>query len=141
MSARPTNIKKLSRGLGVLQAFIGLGAVGGGLALMAEPDGAGIGMPVETLENSPFSDFLIPGIVLFLVNGVGNLLGATASFKRRTYAGGMAVALGLFLVAWIRIQVHWLGAFHWLHALYIVLGLSEFAMGWSLRKKLRTEQE
>ncbi len=44
-----------ANGLGVLQVFIGLGAVGGGLGLVLEPTGANVGIPLEWLENSPFS--------------------------------------------------------------------------------------
>jgi hypothetical protein len=129
--------KFLANGLGILQVFIGLGAVGGGLALVLKPSGAIIGIPLETLENSPFSTYLIPGIVLIMINGVGSLVGAAASFTRHRYAGETAVALGVFLVAWIMLQVYWFAAFHWLHALYLGLGLLELVLGWSLRTILR----
>ena len=49
------------------------------------------------------------------------------------------MALGGFLMAWIIIQVYWFAAFHWLHALYLGLGLLEFILGWSVRKVLRKE--
>ena len=129
--------KRLAHGLGVLQAFIGLGAVGGGLGLVFEPSGANLRIPLELLENSPFSTYLVPGIVLFTVNGLGTLVGAAASFTRYRYAGETAMALGVFLVAWIILQVYWIAAFHWLHALYLGLGLLEFVLGWSLRNALR----
>jgi len=129
--------KRLTHGLGVLQVFIGLGAVGGGLALLLEPSGANLEIPLELLENSPFSTYLVPGIVLLTVNGLGSLVGAAASFMRYRYAGETAIALGVCLVAWIILQVYWIAAFHWLHALYLGLGLSEFVLGWPLRNALR----
>lgn len=131
--------KGLVNGLGVLQVFIGLGAVGGGLGLVLEPSGANLGIPLELLKNSPFSTYLIPGIVLLTVNGLGSLVGAAASFTRYRHAGETAMALGVFLVAWIMLQVYWIAAFHWIHALYLGLGLLEFVLGWSLRKALRRE--
>lgn len=67
--------------------FIGLDGVGGGLGLVLEPGGANLGFPVEWLGNSPFSDYLIPGIYLLVINGIGSLLGAVASFRRYKYAG------------------------------------------------------
>ena len=129
--------KESVSGLGILQVFIGLGAVGGGLALVLEPSGANLGIPLELLKSSPFSTFLVPGVVLLAVNGLGSLVGAAASFARYRYAGETAMALGVFLVAWIVLQVYWIRAFHWLHALYLGLGILEFALGWSLRKALR----
>ena len=131
--------KLLARGLGALQVFIGLGAVGGGLALMLEPSGANLGIPLDTLKNSPFSTYLVPGVVLLAVNGLGSLVGATASFTRHRYSGDIAVALGVFLVVWITLQIFWFVAFHWLHALYLGLGLLEFVLGWLLQKALRRE--
>jgi len=129
--------KRLVNGLGALQAFIGLGAVAGGLALVLEPSGANLGIPLDLLENTPFSDFLVPGIVLLAVNGVGSLVGAALSFTRNRYAGEAAMALGAFLVAWIVLQVYWFAGFHWLHWMYLGLGLLEFGLGWLSRKNLR----
>ena len=123
--------------LGSLQLFIGLGAVAGGFGLVLEPSGANLGMPLEMLNHSPFSDFLIPGIVLLIVNGLGSISGSVLSFKLFQYAAELAFALGAFLIAWILIQVYWINAFHWLHALYLSLGIIELALGWLLRNALR----
>jgi hypothetical protein len=129
--------KRLANVLGILQLFIGLGAVGGGLGLVLEPSGTNLGMPLEMLNHSPFSDFLIPGIVLLIVNGLGSIAGSVLSFKLFQYAAEIALALGSFLVAWILIQVYWIHALHWLHALYFSLGIIELALGWFLRKAIR----
>ena len=139
MDTTPRKNKGLVTGLGVLQVLIGLGAVGGGLALVLEPSGSNLGIPLEVLKSSPFLTFLVPGIVLLIVNGFGSLVGATASFTRYWCAGEIAIALGLFLVAWIMFQVYWFAAFHWFHALYLSIGLLELVLGWLLRKVLRRE--
>ena len=120
------------RVLGVLQTLIGIGAVAGGLGLMLDPSGGSLGAPLELLDNTPFTSFLVPGIVLFTVNGLGSLAGAVASFTRQRHAGAIAMALGFFLVAWILIQVYWMSGFHWLHWLYLVLGIVEALLGWSV---------
>jgi hypothetical protein len=129
--------KRLANMLGSLQLFIGLGAVGGGLGLILEPSGANLGMTVEMLSHSHFSDYLIPGLVLLIVNGLGNIAGCISSFKIFHYASEIALVLGSFLVAWILIQVYWIHTFHWLHGLYIILGIIELAIGLLLRKVLR----
>jgi hypothetical protein len=137
MNTTEKKSKQLANALGILQLFIGLGAVGGGLGLVLEPSGANLGMPLEMLNHSPFSDFLIPGLVLLIVNGLGSIAGSVLSFKLFHYAAQMALALGAFLVTWIIIQVYWIHAFHWLHALYLSLGIIELALGWLLRKAVR----
>jgi hypothetical protein len=121
--------KGLVSALGALQIFVGVGAVAGGLGLALDPRGSNIGLPLELLESSPFSSYLVPGIVLLAVNGLGSLVGGTASFTRHRYAGELAMALGAFLVAWIVVQVYWIRAFHWLHALYLGLGSLELILG------------
>jgi hypothetical protein len=128
--------KGLATGLGVLQVLTGLGAVAGGLGLALDPSGSSVGMPLDMLKSTPFSTFFMPGIVLLLVIGLGNLVGATASFTRYRYAGDIAIALGFFLIAWILLQVYWFAGFHWLHAMYLVIGLLELTLGWLLRKEL-----
>ena len=57
-------IRKVFIVLGILQAFIGLGAIGGGFMLVKDPSGFALGVPLNFLEGSPFQDFLIPGIFL-----------------------------------------------------------------------------
>jgi len=126
----------LFRGLGILQAFIGIGAVAGGVSLVLDPSGASLGTPIQLLEKTPFTTFLMPGIVLLIVNGLGSFAGAVASCMRHRYAGEMALALGVFLVAWIAVQVYWMEP-HWLHTLYFALGILEVTLGWSVRKSLR----
>ncbi len=129
--------RSLFNGLGVLQAFIGVGAVAGGLGLALDPSGGSLGIPLELLDETPFATYLIPGIVLLAVNGLGSLAGALASFVRHGYAGEAAMALGVFLVAWIVVQGYWFAGFHWLHWLYLSLGLVEAVLGWSVRRTAR----
>ena len=129
--------KSLFNGLGVLQAFIGVGAVAGGLGLALDPSGESLGIPLELLEETPFATFLIPGIVLFAVNGLGSITGAIASFARHRYAGHAAIVLAIFLIAWILAQVYWFAGFHWLHWLYLGSGIVELALGWSVRRRVQ----
>ncbi len=49
----------------------------------------------------------------------------------------LAIGLGTFLIIWIVAQVWWMGV-HWLHFLYIILGIVELVLGSMLRKKMRT---
>lgn len=67
---------------------------------------------------------------------LGSLAGAVASFARYRYAGAAAMALGVFLIAWILVQVYRMAGFHWLHWLYLSLGIVEAVLGWSVRRTI-----
>ncbi len=133
MGSTRSDRRRLAIGLGILQMFIGIGAVPAGIAMIADPSGGGLGMPLEMLANSPFSDFFIPGVFLLVVNGIGSLLGGIASFRRHRFAAAIAAGLGTFLMVWIAAQVWWMGV-HWLHVLYFVLGLVELTLGLMFRR-------
>ena len=130
-----TNVKgKVYIGLGSLQAFIGLGALVGGFMLVKDPSGSALGVPLSFLEGSPFPDFLIPGIFLLAVNGVGSMIGAGLSFTRRRYAQEIAIVLGAILVTWIVVQVIKIRSFSGLHILYFILGVVELGIGLYIRR-------
>ena len=131
--------KRLIIWLEILQAFIGVGAIPAGIAMIYNPSGSDLGMTVEMLINSPFTDFLIPGIFLLGINGIGSLIGALVSFLHYRYAGKIAIGLGIFLILWIFIQVYWLGL-HWLHILYFILGIIELVLGLKLQKSYNMQK-
>lgn len=53
----------------LLLLFVSVGALYGGGALVLKPDGSILGME-PWLSKMPFPNFLLPGIILFLLNGV-----------------------------------------------------------------------
>lgn len=124
--------------LGVLQGLIGVGAVSGGLLFIIDPTGKMLGIPPELLQGSPFPDYFIPGLFLFLVNGLGSLLGGSLTLLRYRHAGELAIALGIILMAWIVIQVLIINHVHWLHYLYFALGLLELVLGFGVRRDLQS---
>jgi hypothetical protein len=56
--------------LGLLILFISSGAIYGGGSLIISPDGSLLKMDESWLEMLPFTDFLIPGIILIMFLGV-----------------------------------------------------------------------
>ncbi len=125
--------KRVSIILGILQIFIGVGAVAGGYAFISDPSGRGIGIPLEFLQGSPFPNYLIPGIVLFTVNGLGSLAAGILTFKRWSYAGELAVVFGAGLMVWIIVQVTII-PYSWFQPVYFGLGLLELVLGLWLRR-------
>lgn len=115
-------MKLLYRILFGLHVFVGIGAMAGGLAAISNPQ-APLGAPVSLLENSPFSNFLIPGIILFTVIGVGNIVGAVTMLFKSKFQGYISSVLGCGLVIWIVVQCIMLGTIAALHVIFFCYGL------------------
>lgn len=123
--------------LGYLQIFVGMGALSGGLPLMSNPDGSSQGLTLDLLANTPFDDFLIPGILLFSVIGVGNLSASFFSLKFKEQAGLLGVMFGVALIIWILAQMYFIGFSNWFQPIFLDLGTLQLVLGIFIRKKLK----
>ncbi|MFW6312657.1 MAG: methyltransferase [Spirochaetota bacterium] len=116
----------MRRVLAGLHGFIGIGAIGGGIGALVDPSGAAVGLDASVLQRGPFTDFLIPGLFLVIVLGLGNIVAVALLLSRHRRVAGLA-SLGLFavLVLWIVIQVLIMGLSNavWLHWLFLLFGL------------------
>ncbi len=125
--------------LGSLQAIKGLSALLGGYMLITDPSGKSLDLNVEWLQTTPFPNYLIPGIVLFLLIGVTNGWGMWFIFNRKENRAAFETLVGLFLLAWIIAQVIWIGYKDFLQPLYFATGLLQTFSGLALttrRKKI-----
>jgi hypothetical protein len=117
-------VRIVRRLLLVLHGFVGIGALAGGLAAITNPNEP-LGVTVEALKNSPFSNFLIPGIILFGIIGIGNIVSAiTLGFNFR-FQGYISSIFSWALVIWIVVQCIMLGEIVPLHIIFFVIGLVE----------------
>lgn len=120
--------KKIHLILGIVQVFVAIGALPAGYSMMADPSGQGLKMSTEMLANSPFSNFLIPGIFLFTVNGVFNLVAAVVTFLKKRNAWLPGLGLGFAMLIWISIQVLSIGYVSVLQPIYFGIGILEIAL-------------
>lgn len=107
----------------VLEVILGIGAMFGGGALVLAPDGHLLSMPLSTLSGSPFHDFLIPGLILFVVIGVGPVVTAVLTVTRAPIAPYAAIGVGLTLIGWIAVEMVMIagwGSLAW--SFYLLLG-------------------
>jgi hypothetical protein len=120
----------------ILHILLGLGALVSGAMMMAVPDGSLFQMPTEMLQYTPFSNFFIPGLMLFSLLGVYPLLVAYSLWRLPAWrwpdalnpAKGMhwswaaSLAAGVIVLIWIIVQMLMLRAVDFLHWLYIIWG-------------------
>jgi len=115
-------MKGIYRALFVLHIFVGIGALFGGSAAIIYPK-APLGMPLDPLKNTPFDDYLIPGIILFTVIGLGNIISAFTLRAKSKFQGYISSVFSWALVIWIVVQCVMLRAVAFLHVLYFIVGL------------------
>jgi len=121
-----------------LLIFLGLGAIFGGGILIVSPSGKIFGMPLSMLENSPFNNFLVPGICLFVILGIVPIGLSVALIKKPEYkfaelfnfysdiywAWTYCIFVAFALIIWIQIEMTFLRAVHWSHSLYMFLAIA-----------------
>ncbi|MBU0927902.1 MAG: hypothetical protein KKA67_09140 [Spirochaetes bacterium] len=107
-----------------LHLLVGVGGLAGGLAAVSDPVSP-LGVPTEMLKNSPFSDYLIPGIVLMAVIGMGNLVAGFLAISRFKHSGLTSGAMGAVLVGWIVIQCFMLRTVAALHVIFFFIGAAQ----------------
>jgi hypothetical protein len=113
-----------------LHSFIGVGAITGGTACLANPFSP-LGTSVEMLKNSPFESFLIPGMLLFSVIGIGNIVAVIPVFKNWDYWGYSTGIMGGALTIWIVVQCIMLQAIAFLHVLFFIFGTVQIGLGFA----------
>lgn len=120
----------------VLLFIVALNALAAGYSFIIDPSGKGLGITTDYLKASaPFKNYLIPGIVLFLVNGVLSIAIAIAAIKNYTRYPLLFIMQGCILVGWIGIQLMMVTTFHPFHLIIATIGLLLILMGWLLNRK------
>jgi hypothetical protein len=122
----------------LLLAFLGLSAIGGGGALIIYPSGKLLGgLPLSILKRSPFNNFLVPGIILFIVLGlfpsllVFALLKKPSSklaerlnfFKDMHWSWSFSIYVAFALIIWIQVETIYVQGVGWLQTFYMFFAI------------------
>lgn len=113
---------------GILQLLVGLSAVIPGVMLVIYPSGELLQAPLEMLNGSPFKSFLIPGIILLVVNGGCQLIAAILTLRHHSLSSLVGAVFGIGLMIWIFIQVNMIGGKHILQYSYFFIGVIETSL-------------
>jgi len=103
-----TNKTKRPISMYILFVFIifqGLSGLAGGISLILDPSGKSIQLPLSWLEGSPFSNYLIPGLILFVVLGLYPLVVFYSLLKKLRWSWFAAFTLGAALIIWIGVEI------------------------------------
>ena len=89
----------------VLLLILGITALGGAIPMLIDPSGEKMGFPPDMLARTPFEDFLFPGIILALFNGILSLLFSILVIKRHRLMVWMVLFQGGVLFIWLTAEV------------------------------------
>ncbi|MEK5380527.1 hypothetical protein [Niallia sp. FSL W8-0635] len=121
-----------------LHAFLGIGALFGGGLLIIYPDGSLLSMSTDILQTSPFDDFLIPGLILFVALGILPIITAIflisekslkiaeklSLYKETHWSWNSSLYIGFVLIIWITVEVYMIQGVALIHVFYIFLGIA-----------------
>jgi len=119
----------------ILLSFIALTSTLSGLIMMGNPDGLIMNLPLSLLDETPFKDFLIPGMLLATIVGGVNLLAVFYNIQRHPSRYNWAIAGGLMITGWIVVQVILIHTVHWLNFLYLGIGILIILLAYQLKGK------
>ncbi len=121
----------------VVVGFQSISALFGGFSLITSPNGATLEMPVTFLKDTPFTNFLIPGLVLFFLLGVFPIFILAGLYtlknwswpenfniyKNRHWSWTFSLYLSIMLIIWIDLQIMWVGYGNFIQTLYALVGV------------------
>lgn len=119
----------------ILVAFIAITSTLSGLLMISSPDGAILNLPLSLLDGTPFTDFLVPGILLTMTVGSVNLYAIFCQMQRHRNRYNWAIAGGIMITGRITAQILLIQTAHWLHFLYLGIGLLIILIAYQLKGK------
>jgi len=124
--------------LWIIVLFQAASGVYGGIALIADPSGESLNMPLAFLQGTPFNNYFIPGLILFTLLGVVPAItffglvsrkswrwaGALNIYRNRHWSWAFSLYISIMLIFWIDMQVMLIGYNHFIQTLYALVGLA-----------------
>lgn len=112
-------------------SFAALSAIGGGIGLLATN---GLGIPLAYLRTTPFTSYVVPGVILGVAVGGSALAATLLLLRHQRWADLTAFGAGAIMAGWIVGEVLLLGQLSWLQWFYLAVGVA--LMGLAVRSHL-----
>jgi hypothetical protein len=113
--------------------FLGITSLMGAVPLIFDPSGKMLSMPLSLLEHSPFSSFLIPGIILLTGNCLLSFVVVALMMRKASHYGCWIALQGCILAGWITVQIAMIRKVIWAHYVYLAVAMVLISCGWLLR--------
>jgi hypothetical protein len=116
----------------ILLLLNAIGALYGGGNFIIHPDGSGMQMSLDWLKNTPFQNYLMPGILLFVANGLFSIFVLVALMLKFRQFPWFIIAQGVILLGWISIQVLMIRVINLHHIIFWSFAIALIVIGWRL---------
>jgi len=93
----------------LLLFFQGASGLFGGTALVLDPTGDYLGLPLFFLEGTPFNNYLYPGLILLSVLGAFPMAVFYGLWKRQPWSWWGALLTGIALIIWLGVEIIMIG--------------------------------
>ncbi|MBG6056397.1 hypothetical protein IWX81_002834 [Salinibacterium sp. CAN_S4] len=105
--------------------FSAVSAIGGAIAMLITD---GLGMPDSLLTGSPFSSFVFPALILFVIIGGTHTLAAFLLVRQRPTSLLWSAVAGFAMIIWIMVETVIVRGFSLLQGLYFFAGAAELGL-------------
>ena len=130
MSKNKFHEKLIRYPLGVLLMLVAINAFAGGYYGIAGAKN----VPTEWLRNSPFNNYFIPSLILFIGVGGSALFAAVAVFWRHRIGRIAAFICGVIIVLWLTVQIAIISYVSWMQPATAVAAIIILFLTWQLPK-------
>ncbi|MFC2133857.1 hypothetical protein ACFLTH_04510 [Bacteroidota bacterium] len=117
--------------------FQAISGFAGGFGMISNPSGSAMQLPISLLENSPFKNFLIPGIILLILLSIFPAITFYGIIKQpdwrwsehiniyddKHWSWTWSLYIGITLIIWITVQSALIGGGHVLQTIYDFVGI------------------
>jgi hypothetical protein len=117
----------------VLLILTAINATVAGVLFIIDPSGSKMGLTLDYIADSPFRSYLIPGIILLIINGLFNFITALLMIKNKSYSNILVILQGILLMGWIVIQVDMVKDISPLHIIMFIIGALLAILGYLLK--------
>jgi hypothetical protein len=121
--------------LHIMVGFVAITSLISGMMMIIKPDGNLLALPPDLLHTTPFTSYLIPGVLLFLFVGVINLYALLKNLTNNRLGYAWSIAGGFSLTVWIIVEISMIHTAHWLQIIFLGLGICIMLLGYQLKGK------
>lgn len=116
-------------------SLLSLGAFISGVMLITDPNGKSMGLSKDLLSQTPFQNYLIPGLLLFIVIGILQLISAFKLKSEGPFLKEITLTAAISMLIWIVSQLSMLGYVFFMQVIILFVAIVELAYSLYLRKK------